>query len=395
MQTDLEYRKQLARELLSAGLEPTDFIANPDPATLARSAALAADLQIPFPAGFAPSPKEITPAPANGAALPKADVVVVTWTVDEVRALSDVLTPGFTRDHWYRYDRNFNQYLPKIREGAPSRYVNRLGSYFLTKIGNKTVLCFKSELHLNQDGVQTPPQGAPGNASLPVKDLFHQIIDEAKPTHFLTVGTAGGVFSEHDLGDVVVTRAARFRLNSEFKDTPFNHKTFKSDWTVPTQHFNQALELMRRFKDRLAEPEFLPPTINFAPLDHLPKPTRENDPDIHLDGADLPAFHPILTTDYFEFGTSTNHLDGEGAAVEMGDAVLGVVAEERAAAGKPMPLWLVIRNCSDPQINGALKNKPASQSLQAMWAVYYYKGFGYWTSVMSSLTTWGVIAGLP
>ena len=42
-----------------------------------------------------------------------------------------------------------------------------------------------------------------------------------------------------------------------------------------------------------------------------------------------------------------------------------------------------------------LRNRPANQSLQAMWAVYYYTGFGYWTSVMSALTTWGVIAGLP
>jgi hypothetical protein len=28
-----------------------------------------------------------------------------------------------------------------------------------------------------------------------------------------------------------------------------------------------------------------------------------------------------------------------------------------------------------------------------MWAVYYYKGFGYWTSVNSALATWAVIAG--
>ena len=149
------------------------------------------------------------------------------------------------------------------------------------------------------------------------------------------------------------------------------------------------------FRKQVHSEGFLPPTINFAPMTNLPKPIRENDPDIHLDGSDLPAFHPILTTDYFEFGTSTNHLDGEGAAVEMGDAVLGLVLEERTAAGQSLPKWLVIRNCSDPQINGALRNKPASQSLQAMWAVYYYKGFGYWTSVMSSLTTWAVVAGLP
>jgi hypothetical protein len=126
----------------------------------------------------------------------------------------------------------------------------------------------------------------------------------------------------------------------------------------------------------------------------LPKPIRENDPDIKLDGVDLPKFHPILTTDYFEFGTSVNHLDQIGCAVEMGDAVLGLAMKEREAAGKPTMNWLVIRNCSDPQINGALRNQPAKQSVQIMWAVYYYKAFGYWTSVNSALATWGVIAGL-
>jgi hypothetical protein len=395
MAEDLEYRKELARELLSEGITEADLVNQPDPTMLAASAALAADLGIPFPDGLKPIPAAITPTPALDAALPNADVVVVTWTIDEQMALCDVLTPKVTKDHWYRYARNFAQYEPKIRPGAPARKAQRLGSYYLTQIGSKRVLCVKSELHLNQDGVEKPPLGAPGNATLPVKDFFHQIVDEAAPSLIITTGTAGGVFAEHDLGDVVVTRGAKFRLQKEFRNAPFNDQAFRSDWQVGTAQFGKAVELMRRFKTRISEPEFLPPTINFAPVDHLPKPIRENDPDIKLDGIDMPPFHPILTTDYFEFGTSTNQLDQVGAAVEMGDAALGLAMQERKDAGKPTPNWLVIRNCSDPQINGALRNRPAKQSLQAMWAVYYYKGFGYWTTVNSALATWAVIAGLP
>ena len=51
----------------------------------------------------------------------------------------------------------------------------------------------------------------------------------------------------------------------------------------------------------------------------------------------MPKFHPILTTDYFEYGTSSNHLDLEGAAVEMGDAALGLAvqrADRPAALGR-------------------------------------------------------------
>jgi hypothetical protein len=58
------------------------------------------------------------------------------------------------------------------------------------------------------------------------------------------------------------------------------------------------------------------------------------------------------------------------------------------------PKWLVIRNLSDPQINGALPTKPASLNMQTHWAVWYYEKYGYWTSVNSALTTWAVIAGL-
>jgi len=399
--SDYSFQKQIARALLSAGTEASDVELHPPVAALAASKAkAAAKLSIPFPAGMAPDPKPIHPAPDPSAALPNADVVVVTWTVDEQQALADVMTPGFGRDQWYRYNRNFAVFDPMIRDGAPSKVARRLGSYFVTKIRNKTILCFKSELHLNQDGIRSTVK--PGTSTLPVKDMFHQIIDEAKPSVVLTVGTAGGVFAEQDLGDVVVTRAAKFRLQDEFKNEPFNNKVYQSDWRIPTTHFSDATKLMESFKDAIQEPaEFLPPTVSFTkPAGGYPTPVRLYHPDIWLDGQvvkhkkKIPKFHPILTTDYFEYGTSTNHLDKEGCAVEMGDAVLGLAMEERKAAGKSTPNWAVVRNCSDPQINGDLRDLPKKTSLQVLWAVYYYSSFGYWTSVMSSLATWAIIAGL-
>ena len=78
------------------------------------------------------------------------------------------------------------------------------------------MLCIKSELHLNQDGVKT----GEGTATLPVKDLFKQIIAETNAKVILTIGTSGSVFDEFELGDVVVTRAAKFRLQNEFRNEP-------------------------------------------------------------------------------------------------------------------------------------------------------------------------------
>ena len=83
-------------------------------------------------------------------------------------------------------------------------------------------------------------------------------------------------------------------------------------------------------------------------------------------------------------------MEEEGAAVEMGDAVLGLVCEQM----QNPPKWLVVRNLSDPQINADLPNKPAILNMQTHWAVWYYEKYGYWTSVNSALVTWAVIAGL-
>ena len=68
----------------------------------------------------------------------------------------------------------------------------------------------KSELHLYQDGKKT---GA-GAATLPVAKFVRQLIDEVSPSLVITVGTAGGTLDDAKLGDVMITRAAQFRLSS-------------------------------------------------------------------------------------------------------------------------------------------------------------------------------------
>jgi hypothetical protein len=117
---------------------------------------------------------------------------------------------------------------------------------------------------------------------------------------------------------------------------------------------------------------------------------------VHEHGASartkIPALHPILSTDFFEFGTSANadELWAIGCGLEMGDAALGLAASELANP----PRWAVVRNLSDPQISGDLTSSPRALDMQAHWAVWYYEAFGYWTSVMSSLASWAIIAGL-
>ncbi len=377
-------RREIARYLLSRGLDDQTLV--PSAAVLNAAAALP---KIAFPDGLTPQP---VPAPANwdpDSPLPAADVVVITWTVDELAGLARVFTPGHSAAKWARYAHNYaSKFAPLIRSSAPSATSKRLGSFQMVTVAGLRVLCMKSELHLNQDSIKT----GTGTATLPVKDLFLQIIAEAAPQYVFTVGTAGSVFDAFQLGDVVVTRAAKFRLTQEFRNEPFNGVSYRSDWPIPTGRLDTAQQLMVGFADDVIEPPFAPPTTAFP----FPGPpivsSPANTPDIKLEqgGRDMPEFHPILTTDYFEYGTTVNRLDTEGAAVEMGDAALGLAASELANP----PKWAAVRNMSDPVINGALPAKQYKLNEQTTWAVGYYTAYGEWTSTIGALATWGIIAAI-
>ena len=201
---DIQERVAIGRELIARGISEDDLALVPAPAP---PGPLARHLLIPFSDGLAPTPVPIAPAPDPGAPLPAAEVVVITWTVDEQDALCDVFTPGLSRSAWYRYTRNFPDYASRIRAGAPAATAQRLGSYFPSTIG-ATRARMKSELHLNQDGVKT----GEGTATLPVKDFFLQIIKEAQPTRRAHRRHGGRRVRGVQLGDVVVTRGAKFRL---------------------------------------------------------------------------------------------------------------------------------------------------------------------------------------
>jgi hypothetical protein len=377
-------RKEIARFLLSRGLDIDEPAA---PALTAKAASIA----LPHPT---PAAAPLGSPPAGAAPLPAAEVVVITWTADEAQALAHVFTPTETIDRWYDYAHNFDSYRPKIRPGAPARSMRRLGRYMPAVVGQHTVLCMKSELHLNQDGIQDKDAHGHGlgRSTLPVKDLFQQIIAETGCAYVLTIGTAGSVFDQFGLGDVVVTRAARFKCTQEFGKEPFNNRTYTSDWPVPTTHFAQAEAIMRDLAQELAQPPVGPPSPAYAKGELVqPGPVA---PKIRIDGTPpLKDFWPILTTDYFEYGTTANRLDNEGAGVEMGDAALGLAVEDLPAHQRPR--WLVVRNMSDPVINGDLPAQEFHLNEQTTWAVAFYTAYGFYTSINGAIATWAVIAGLP
>ncbi|MDM0112654.1 hypothetical protein QTI66_10880 [Variovorax sp. J22R133] len=309
---------------------------------------------VTWPAGLAPK-TATSLSTSTGDPLPRADVLLVTWTVDEGHALSRVLTPGKdSRNDYQHYTHNYDTISLKMRKGCPATQAKRLGAYWMTKIGKKSVVVFKSESHMSQDGPQ-----------LPNIDVWAQIINEVRPRLVITTGTAGGIGKQFEVGDVVVSPIVRFDCRQKFKGKPFRTDSYSS--VAPSRaHMTTARKLFKANAAQLPKDNTRPPKITQVPLSGLDS--------------------SVVTTDFFGFDTSNNHyeLQGLGDVSEMGDAVLGLVASQMGAAA---PRWVAVRNVSDPQIKaeGTLKE-------QAAIAAQIYKGFGRWSSVCSAIVCWALIA---
>jgi hypothetical protein len=190
-------------------------------------------IDVPWPKGLSPKPVASLNRSSNGP-LPNADVLVVTWTVDEGHALSRVLTPGKdSHNDYLSYTHNFSTLFKKFRNGSPALQAMRLGAYWTTTIGGKSVVIFKSDSHMSQDG-----------PDLPNIDVWRQIIGEVKPKLVLTTGTSGGIGTQFEVGDVVVSPIVRFDCITKFKSEPFALQHYAS---VPanTKYFATARSLFK------------------------------------------------------------------------------------------------------------------------------------------------------
>jgi nucleoside phosphorylase len=306
---------------------------------------------IPWPAGLAP----VAGTKPTGSKLPKCDVLIVTWTVDEGHALSRVLTPGFdSRDDWVPYTRNFAAIAARMRTGCPARQAGHLGTYWTATIGIKRVTLFKSDSHMSQDG-----------AKLPNATVWRQIIADSRPSLVITTGTGGGIGTAFEVGDVIVSPYVTFDCQRTFKR--LDKRSYASSTAYPSSRFAKATQLFGSNAQFLPKDNGRPPSII----------------------ASTSAATGILTTDFFGFDNSTNTygLQGKGDLSEMGDAVLGMVAKR---IGTKAPAYVVVRNVSDPQIAaGTLTIREQEQI-----AAQIYKGFGRWSSVCSAIVCWAIVAGL-
>lgn len=308
---------------------------------------------------------------------PRADIVVITWTTAEWAAMNQVLanrreplTPDQAkgkdwRKDWVKYQRDYHriyQYMMNVSKsgqgGAPSLPEEAWGYLRLVKIGALQVLLVKSGMHLAQDG---------GN--LPLTDFIERLCTESAPDLVLSIGTAGAVREEDALGSALISNQAFFRCEKHFAGAEFNYKTFKSNWRPDTRYLNNVREALFQPKG----PVILPISPQY-PVGACIEP---NAPDACIKVVDS----PIITTDTFLFGSTTNGLEKYGCIVEMDDAVVGMVCAERSVP------YGFVRNVSDPVMNGNLPYE-----LQNSWAGYIYQQQGLYTSFNGALATWALLA---
>ena len=261
------------------------------------------------------------------------------------------------------YTRNFKQISKGMVPTCPARQAKRLGAYWTAKIGAKSVVVFKSDSHMSQDtkGAPTPPAD-----KIPNLLMWKQLIGDCQPKLVITTGTAGGIGKQFEVGDVVVSPVVNFFCEKAFKKL---NNVSSSSVAANRKNFSKARTLFKANADRL------PPDNTRAPGVTVVAPGK------------LKAC--VVTTDFFGFDTSDDHfgLQGHGDVSEMGDAIVGLLANETESAKEPFPRFVAVRNVSDPQIKaeGGIRD-------QATVAAQIYKAFGRWSSVCSAIVCWALIA---
>lgn len=310
---------------------------------------------IPWPDGLAPRGAPYG-RPAD-APLPSCDVLVVTWTAAEGQALADVLTPGMPRASWMPYAHRWESFQTELTARSPAREAGCLGYVARVRIGNVDALAVKSELHLATDAV-----------SAPIVALWRQMVSEARPKLVITTGTAGGIGTATQLGDVFVVTNAKFNCAKAFKDKPWAQRLFTGPGLWGGGHASAFDALVAPNAGRLHPLVTRPPRLTF--------------------GGPLGG---VETVDYFGFANTSDsfgivHNYPGARTEEMDDATLPLALADLAEP----PQWCSIRNASDPQVSADIGDLEA----QARWAGEIYKRYGYWTSLGSAIATWAVIANL-
>ena len=328
-----------------------------------------------------------------------ADVLILLYTDEEISALLDVFTdnPSWTparKKTWYGYGHNFNTFKPMIDGGDDNALkAGILGYLSPMKIGTVNVVLYKTELHPKNNGKQIP--------FIPV---IKQLVSELKPKLVISTGTAGGVGSKIQCGDVVITNSARLHLREVYAGSLASLNTLstkstelKSAATVSGKYVKYAADNFTKLS--LPGLQQCYAKIGTRPeYSFLKKNTTASS--IYVNGVNaVPGTEPmdIVSADYLtvDDGHDSEGLQSQGIMNDTDDD-FAFFAIDELGAGKPG--WLSIRNASEPQIEVAAfpPGTPTGTIIDKLKSVAgaIYGVYQYCTTLNSAFACWGVIAGM-
>ncbi len=319
----------------------------------------------------------------NGNPLPKADVIIITWTSAEWAAFDHVFCDSATPMHhssgegwqkkWVPYSHNYAKLLTPpvtnnnfIKGHSPSLYNKAWGTFCMVKLGNgKKAILFKSELHISTDG-----------PNIPLITMIENMVKDSKAGLVLTIGTAGGSRPADTIGSVNITNGGHFLLSGQLKEKPFNNKSYSSKWKPKTGLLAKVRknlittpvtmphleELAKKMKGGYTLKQLINKTIEPGKIKPLANVLTE----------------PVLTTNSFVIGTTSGEYK-KYAAMEMDDAAIAMTcAELKVNFG-------VVRNISDP-----VQNAKLPYEAQKNWGSTIYSNYGLYTSYNGALCAWAI-----
>jgi len=330
----------------------------------------------------------------SSAPLPKADVVVITWTSAEWNAFDHVfLNSSSTRypddrdweQAWHTYSRNVPSGMSTDNTSAPLWGLYRLVDIKASKNKTLRVLLFKCDTHLAH-----PPYISG------LEQITGQLIDETGCSWIWSIGTAGGSKETENLGDVVITNAGHIQLKlSENLSSGLNNKTIKGKAFPSTKLFNTVQKhlffnmstvvtwpVLETMLQQLQQKDSGAASLTLAELVNPPlNPENLRQSNIlPKDG------QPLLTTDYYYIAQGNDA--AKYSVLEMDDAVIGYVAQQKGTS------FCFSRNISDPIVPAKAKGKAIDPSIREDWSGEIYQRFGFYTSFNGALATWAALTAM-
>jgi hypothetical protein len=348
---------------------------------------------VPWPANLAPTHAPLgtySPGqPITNAVTASVDALILLYTEFETSALLDVFTgdPTWTPARtatWNPYGHNFDHFKPSIEhiDGNVALSSGYFGYLSAVKIGSHTVALYKSELHPKANG-----------PALPFIPVVAQLISELAPRLVISTGTAGGIGSQIQCGDVVITNSARLHLRSTYPAFP-NLDALSKTHTQLTNTVQVNDTYVQYAAQHLTELSLPGLAQCYAKIGTKPGytflKTNMTAPSIYLAGTNpVPGPEPmdVVSADYLTVDDvhDSEGLEALGIMNDTDDAFAFYAISTLPTAKQPP--WLSVRNASEPQIVGPV-DKLASLA-GAIYGVYQYC-----TTLNSAFACWAVVAGM-